>query len=66
MEKNFFPESISLEDQCCTIKEDSRVVSTLEGEEILFVEDQPLQFSDTSSAFDVFNSRVIISLVEED
>ena len=65
MEKNFFPERLSIEEQNSTIEIIPQVVSTLEGEEISFVEDSPLRFSDTSSSFDVFKSRLIITLFEE-
>lgn len=65
MEKNFFPESITIDDQGPTIKKIPQVVSTLEGERISFVEDPMLTFSDTASTYDVFNSRLNIALVEE-
>lgn len=65
MEKNFFPQSISIEEQRSTIQKIPQAVSTIEGEKISFIEDPKLTFSDTSSAFDVFNSRLIITLVEE-
>lgn len=65
MEKNFFPESISIEEQSSTIKKIPQAVSTLEGERISFVEDPTLTFSDTTSTYDVFNSRLFITLVEE-
>lgn len=65
MEKNFFPESIYIEEQSSTIKKIPQTVSTLEGERISFVEDPALTFSDTTSTYDVFNSRLFITLVEE-
>lgn len=65
MEKNFFPESISIEEQSSTIKKIPQAVSTLEGKRISFVEDPTLTFSDTTSTYDVFNSRLFITLVEE-
>ncbi len=34
MEKNFFPESISIEEQSSTIKKNPQAVSTIEGETI--------------------------------
>lgn len=65
MEKNFFPESISLEEQSPIIKKNPQAVSTIEGEAISFVEDPTPTFSDTASTYDVFNTRLIIKLVED-
>ena len=65
MEKNFFPESIRIDEQSSTIKKIPQAVSTIEGEIISFVEDPTLSFSDTASIYDVFNARLIIKLVEE-
>lgn len=65
MEKNFFPESINIEEQSSAINNTPQAVSTLEGERISFIEDPMLRFSDTASTYDVFNSRLIITLVEE-
>lgn len=65
MEKNFFPESINIEEQSSAINKIPQAVSTLEGERISFIEDPMLTFSDTASTYDVFNSRLIITLVEE-
>lgn len=64
MEKNFFPEIIDINNND-TSKEASHIVSTLEGKDISFVEDTPFTFSDTASTYDVFNTRLIIKLVEE-
>lgn len=65
MEKNFFPESINIEEQSSAINKIPQAVSTLEGERISFIEDPMLTFSDTASTYDVFNSRLIITLLEE-
>lgn len=65
MEKNFFPESISIEEQSPTIKKIPQAVSTMEGETISFVEDPTPTFSDTASIYDVFNTRLIIRLKED-
>lgn len=64
MKKNFFPESIII-DNGKSLDEVTQKVSTLDGKEISYTEDAPFTFSYTAPTYDVFNSRLIITLVEE-